>query len=842
MKKSRKQNVVVACMALLMVFLLAGILHAEMTTYVFTDVDMSDADQSLPRFTYTTASPPGAAAKLRIIPCDTTAFSSYIDLANPLYNQYDYIQCYVDVIDANGNIVNKDNTGTVVTVTLNEIGGSVASSAKFSNIFTSPRDYTIDDGRGAEFGISDTEAEQVEIHATAGSLTDADPVTLTFAAPGTITGSVTIPSGTDTDLIYVYAYAQDVGVRDRLMYIFIMPGQLTYDYAVSLLEPGTYKIGFEAHANFLVADPVKVVPLCENNTPLQETVAAGETKSVAPYTLVTCTSGGVEGDVSISGRANLNGTMTTVFAMDESGALCNSTLDIYDSLNNYSGTDGNHYELTCLDPGVYKIIAIAQELSGSPLKYWWKDAGTVTIPASGMVTRDIVLSEEYAIGIYETILYNSPVEYDAVAALNPNLQWTNDLTKDPNVPAGLDLAGTLYDLLVIDRCGNVMWAQDRIPHSGGATQTIAYGDTSKGAINEAPQTLDQLQVFDWSVSGSKFMSGYDFSTGAAGWTYHAVSPPFNMPNSSTAGAKLSITATDNTLNFGYWQSPTTAIQLTADTLYRVRMQLSTDVGTQSQVPQVRMRVNSSDFQQADYQIVDSQGGGEYSPTSTPQSYYLYFAPQKSDAGTVADFESMAFDLLNFNPGDASNGTVSLNEVEVNVCAENALTGQTSVGTWDFSGGAGTWQFATSVPFTQPTSGASGGALTITATDNTSNFGYWFNNSYFSSQDSRLYRARFTVRSNLADRSTVPQLRMRFLTENYQCGRIMEILSSGSGDLSPNTSAHDYNVYFYPPQSMTGGNGIGVAFDLLNFDPLDSSSATIYLDNVAVDNFDIPTMY
>jgi hypothetical protein len=828
--------------------LLLGALQAELIMDTFVEVDKTDTDQRLPRFTYTTTSPPGSGAKLRIVPCKNQAFVSYLDLTNPLLSQYDPIQCYVDIIDANGNIVNKDydgdpNPSATITVTANEIGGSIPSSAKFSQIYTFPHDFTLNSGRGVEFGLSDTEAEQVELHATASGFTVADPVTITFTPPGTITGTVTLPAGTDTTEIWLTAYAQDAGNRDRNIYIIVLPSQLAYPYTVTLLEPGTYKIGFQGYYNFMVADPVKFVSVCELTTPLQETVAAGETKSVGNYNLETCTRGGVEGNVSIAGRADLTGTFTYVTALDDSQLLCNSTIDIIDSLSNYPTiSDGNHYRLTCLEAGNYRIVAVAQDLSTIPMKYWWKDAGTVTIPASGMATLDIVLTDEYSRGMYQTILYNSPVEYDAVALLNPNMQWTNDLSQDPTAPVGFDLTGTLYRVFVNDRCGNTMWDQQQIPHVGAAAQNITYGDTSKGVTKSAPQPLNQQQVFEWSVSGMKIYTGYDFPTGSSGWTYYTVSPPFNMPNSSAGGGKLSITATDNASNFGYWQSPLTAIDLNPDMLYRVCMSLSTDVTDRTKVPQIRMRTNASTLQQADYQIIDSLGDGAYSPTTTPQNYYLYFAPQKSAAGTVADFASMAFDLLNFNPGDAANGTVNLHHVEVNLCAEAALTGQTSVGSWDFAGGAGSWQFASSPPFTSPTSGVSGGALLMTATDNTSNFGYWFYNGYFAAQNNRLYRANFSVRSSLTSTSAVPQLRMRFLTQNYQCGRVMEIISSGTGDLSPATTTRNYSLYFYPPQSMSGGGGMSVAFDLLNFDPNDSASAAIYLDDVTVENFDIPTMY
>ena len=84
---------------------------------------------------------------------------------------------------------------------------------------------------------------------------------------------------------------------------------------------------------------------------------------------------------------------------------------------------------------------------------------------------------------------------------------------------------------------------------------------------------------------------------------------------------------------------------------------------------------------------------------------------------------------------------------------------------------------------------------------------------------------------------------RASAENLQASAVLDIVSAGNGAVAPGPSPKEYVVYFYPPQTAAGSaqDGLAVAFDLVNFNPADSSFATLQLHDVRIDAFDVPLM-
>ncbi len=130
-------------------------------------------------------------------------------------------------------------------------------------------------------------------------------------------------------------------------------------------------------------------------------------------------------------------------------------------------------------------------------------------------------------------------------------------------------------------------------------------------------------------------------------------------------------------------------------------------------------------------------------------------------------------------------------------------------------------------------------LKIISSTNTNTFGYWQ-----SSQDAipadtdYLYRARFNVSTDITDQSLVPQIRLRANSLNLQQYDVLSIESAGDGGASPEPAGTDYDLYFVPPANDTAAM---LAFDLLNFNPVDSAVAELSLDTVTVYRFALSSL-
>jgi hypothetical protein len=188
-----------------------------------------------------------------------------------------------------------------------------------------------------------------------------------------------------------------------------------------------------------------------------------------------------------------------------------------------------------------------------------------------------------------------------------------------------------------------------------ATPTFTPVPTATPAATETPTPTPTPSE---TPTPSPTPYGWTFDTGSAGWTV-VTSPPFTPAIGSANTGMLYLKATDS-FTFGYWNSP--ALPVTPGRIYRARFTVTTDVSPQSKVPQFRMRVNSGNNQIAGALTITSVSQGESSPAAFQlKTYDLYFdSPVAEPLGAVV----FAFDLLNFDPEDALNGAVMLDQVEV----------------------------------------------------------------------------------------------------------------------------------------------------------------------------------
>ncbi len=339
-------------------------------------------------------------------------------------------------------------------------------------------------------------------------------------------------------------------------------------------------------------------------------------------------------------------------------------------------------------------------------------------------------------------------------------------------------------------------------------------------------------------------TSYDFQVGTDGWQSLAVPDFFTEPIFSSEPGYLGITSVDNTHTFGSWQSDENAVPIIPGALYRVTYRVSTDVADAAQVPTLRFRVNTQDNQQSSFLVVNSGVSGTYSPTPEGQTYELYFEPppKKFGASEEADDFFVAMDLLNFDPNDAAQATVRLEQLGVERFPLAWLRYRGEGTFYSFDTGAEGWQFS-SIPtiFTPPLSGVGDGALQLTSTTNTNTFGSWVSprGHHWIETWEFLLRRTFVVRSDQIDRSRVPTIRMCMITGDALEVAGQVVTSTGTGEWSPSTAPEVYRVYY-----KTHALGAPVTqewIDLLSFDPNDAVGATLYLDHVVLEVLDIPNI-
>jgi hypothetical protein len=301
---------------------------------------------------------------------------------------------------------------------------------------------------------------------------------------------------------------------------------------------------------------------------------------------------------------------------------------------------------------------------------------------------------------------------------------------------------------------------------------------------------------------------------------------------------LKIISTTNTNCFGYWQCGQSPIAVETGYLYHATFNVITDISDKSIVPQIRLRANSSNLQQSDYVSIESSGGGESCPEQTGTNYDLYFIPPVNDSSVT-----LAFDLLNFNPGDAPDAQLWLDSVTVRRYMIESLTTPTVVQDYGFETVTEGWTSGGApAVFTMPMTSHASGELQLAATTNTDTFGYWQSDSAdITIESGKLYRGTFEIRTDVTDQSKVPQMRLRFNASNLQASRTLGIESSGDGGSSPGTSNTKYDNLFFMPPASCAGEGMIVAFDVLNFSPDDAADGSLMMDSALIESMSPPSL-
>lgn len=174
--------------------------------------------------------------------------------------------------------------------------------------------------------------------------------------------------------------------------------------------------------------------------------------------------------------------------------------------------------------------------------------------------------------------------------------------------------------------------------------------------------------------------------------------------------------------------------------------------------------------------------------------------------------------------------------------------------FSFSSSADGWQFGEPVPgFTEAAgSGYDSGSqsLALRTVDNNNTFGFLFApeisftdnpssaplNIIGGTGEDSLYRARFTVSSDVNDPGNTPGLRFRAAAGNFSQTTELNVSSTTVNGFTPtSTNTMDYDLYFQIPENQSS---LRLFADVLNFGGADAANASVFVQNVTVENIDL----
>lgn len=333
--------------------------------------------------------------------------------------------------------------------------------------------------------------------------------------------------------------------------------------------------------------------------------------------------------------------------------------------------------------------------------------------------------------------------------------------------------------------------------------------------------------------------GAGFDAGSEGWTSGGAPIFFSMPGVDAFAGQIFLISNTNTNTFGFWQSPSQAFAKTSDSLYQATCLVKTNLFTPAIVPTLRLRLAEANNQTASVFVVESANTADCSPTPLGTSYQIYLlAPTNVPTDLY-----ISFDILNFDPNNASYAMLSLDNVIVEKRSLNNIPSFSTQETFTFDETEEGWSFVTAEPtFSAPESRFTTGSLEIATTSNVDNFGFWIS-PLILVEAGKIYRVDFTVWTDITLQALVPAIRLRMNTDNLQQSCSMVINSADNAESSPTPAGMTYSLYFVPPEIAISGPspGIKLSFDLLNFGAVDAETGSLFLDTVTIKSNDLPIM-
>ena len=348
--------------------------------------------------------------------------------------------------------------------------------------------------------------------------------------------------------------------------------------------------------------------------------------------------------------------------------------------------------------------------------------------------------------------------------------------------------------------------------------------------------IDKAVVYDASKKTTDWKNYFDVDTEQ--WQSLGV---INNPASELKNGMLTLKA--NELNsFGFWAGPFNLYRVLDNSLYKAKFRVCSNQNNPALVPEIRVRANRQDHLAAMILGITSENNGINSATEDfPETYTLYFRPQQGGVSISEgiNFVCPAFDLLAFNPYDAWDATISLDEFTLEQIPLNLIqSGFKDVVSYSFDNNEEGWRFFSAGLLTPPYPLYLSGALVIISCNNTSCFGGW-QSPDIQMKSNTLYRIKAVIESNQTESYLVPQFRLRVNITDFSEYACLNIVSCSSGSISPTIgNPMEYELYFLSPREILGYDFI-VCFEILNFDPADSPNAALTLHSVNISAIESP---
>ncbi|CAN5225127.1 hypothetical protein BH09SUM1_BH09SUM1_28620 [soil metagenome] len=352
------------------------------------------------------------------------------------------------------------------------------------------------------------------------------------------------------------------------------------------------------------------------------------------------------------------------------------------------------------------------------------------------------------------------------------------------------------------------------------------------------------------ASASKASSGarvYTFDASAEGWTFG--NPlPFSAASGtrSQAAGTLDIQTTTRGV-FAFFESPMIDPPAGTGAIYRATFRVSTDQTDRFQVPQIRYRASSENFEQTNELIVTSTDGihgrAFYSPLSNGHEYEQLFTLPSASGKVRLDF-----DVQN-GPEDAAASRVSLDNVQLDRIDLPATT-PASVLSYDFSSGDAhgfqTLHHPTLTPpqlaYSTTSDGLSiqGDNGTGTTAPGALSFGCWtLTDPSAKFEADRLYRVDWQVASDAtsANSHSLPTFRLRVNSASFMFASLVDVEPGNATASLPSTSGTVvYTSYFRAPVEIDGEAMI-FSFDYLGQQALrPDATLRISLRNLSVTTY------
>jgi len=322
------------------------------------------------------------------------------------------------------------------------------------------------------------------------------------------------------------------------------------------------------------------------------------------------------------------------------------------------------------------------------------------------------------------------------------------------------------------------------------------------------------------------------------WKPAGAPDSFLMPQNIHIQGALQLSCSDNLNTFGYWYSPSDAVPLNENVIYKASYAISSDITDLTKVPCIRIRFNSQSEQIADMMVINSRGDAAVCPGPAGRIYTLYFTLPSQEIHLPENENDIyvSFDMVNMDKDDAQNALVSLDWIKIEALSKALLPQGTEIASLDFTQGSHGWvnQFAEDV-FSAPTplSAPESGGLALKSVNNTRTYGVWISPLRFiPMQGNAIYAIRWSLFSDQLETSSVPGIRLRASDEQNRLITQKCIFSNAEGDNSPTAAGGEYTMYYAAPPELDGA-GLTLAFDIVNFEKSDAPEGTIGARSVSV---------